>query len=173
MMVKNKCLILNRDGSPLSVINTRRAIRLMLVCDDIVPLKFYEETLAHGDGNVMQVPAVLLYREYVHYDIKKCPSKKLVLKRDNYVCQYCDKRMEGDDATVDHIVPVQNFKSRRDANTWLNMVGCCLKCNSRKANKSLETCGLKLKRRPRYPRREDIFNYKDAPHEWSEFLKGS
>ena len=74
-MIKNRTLILNRDGSPLSVINTRRAIRLMLVCSDIVPLKFYDETMVHGDGQTMQVPAVLLYREYVHYDIKKCPSK--------------------------------------------------------------------------------------------------
>lgn len=171
--MNNKTLILNLDGSPLGVINIRRAIRLLLVCQDIVPLKFYDDEIIHGDGKKMQVPAVILYREYIHFDIKKCPSKKLVLKRDNFICQYCSKRMDDKEATVDHVVPVQMFKSKRDANTWLNMVACCLKCNGKKANKPLESCGLKLQRKPRYPRREDIFNYKDAPKEWSEFLKGA
>lgn len=46
-----------------------------------------------------------------------------VLRRDNYICQYC-----GDlGNTVDHIIP-WNF---RHDNSLANLVACCSKCNSK------------------------------------------
>lgn len=50
-----------------------------------------------------------------------------VLKRDNYICQYC-----GDDATqVDHVIP----RAKGGGHDMENLVACCARCNSRKGSR--------------------------------------
>lgn len=171
MTNNNRTLILNLDGTPLSVVTSKRAISLLMNSKHVQPISFYDKYVKFGRGE-FRVPAVLIYTKYVHYDIKKMPNKKLVIKRDNHECQYCGERMLEHEATVDHVRPIESFKNKAEANTWLNMVAACRPCNFRKANKSLERCGMKLRRQPRLPTREDVFNFHNPPKEWAEFLKG-
>jgi 5-methylcytosine-specific restriction endonuclease McrA len=51
-----------------------------------------------------------------------------VLKRDDYICQYC-----GDTATqVDHIIP----RAKGGGHELENLLACCAKCNALKGSRS-------------------------------------
>lgn len=56
-----------------------------------------------------------------------------VLERDGWVCHYCTKQLQGDDATADHIVPKES--GGRDEES--NLVAACRSCNSAKKDKAL------------------------------------
>lgn len=55
-------------------------------------------------------------------EARKFVPKTTILKRDNYLCQYCGQDTTG----IDHIIPA-NFK---DDASPKNLVTCCSKCNS-------------------------------------------
>lgn len=56
-----------------------------------------------------------------------------VLARDGWQCAYCNKHIEGSDATVDHVEPIALDPSRtyRDA----DLVAACRTCNGRKSDR--------------------------------------
>ena len=49
--------------------------------------------------------------------------------------------------TIDHIQP----KSRGGIDTWENLTTACIKCNTKKGNRTLEEVGMKLLKTPRRP----------------------
>lgn len=53
------------------------------------------------------------------------------LDRDQWLCVYCYKALEGDDATADHVVPLD--EGGEDA--LENLVAACRRCNGLKSNK--------------------------------------
>jgi len=56
-----------------------------------------------------------------------------VLNRDNWVCSYCGKHLEGSDATADHIIAKANGgEDRLD-----NLIAACRKCNGTKQDRVL------------------------------------
>jgi 5-methylcytosine-specific restriction endonuclease McrA len=69
-----------------------------------------------------------------------------ILKRDDHQCQYegCDHK----GTTVDHVIP----KCQGGQSTWQNLVACCLECNQKKAGRTPEQAGMKLKHPIRSPR---------------------
>lgn len=60
-------------------------------------------------------------------------TRKRILDRDQWTCQYCGKPLEGSDATVDHIVPKIEGGSDRDD----NLVACCRLDNGAKSGRLL------------------------------------
>lgn len=78
------------------------------------------------------------------------PTRRGILKRDNYTCAYCGK----DGATtIDHIMP----QSRGGENTWLNLVAACQKCNNIKDDRTPKEAGMKLLFEPRVPKFSEIY----------------
>jgi len=73
-------------------------------------------------------------------------SRRSILARDGYRCQYCGH--SGHDLTVDHLVP----KRLGGATSWENLVCCCKRCNTRKGDKTLAQVGFSLRANPRRPR---------------------
>lgn len=67
------------------------------------------------------------------YDSKWQRVSLEVLKRDKFICYYCGTALvRGENATVDHVIPLSRGGSRLDMN---NLVASCRSCNSKKKNK--------------------------------------
>jgi 5-methylcytosine-specific restriction endonuclease McrA len=94
------------------------------------------------------VPSVIRLQRYI-----ACPArpaiaftKKNILKRDAYTCQYCG-RNGGERMTIDHVVP----KSLGGRTVWENLVSACRTCNLKKSNNPPESIGMRLLRPPAKP----------------------
>ncbi|XP_063946634.1 uncharacterized protein LOC108213744 isoform X2 [Daucus carota subsp. sativus] len=108
--------------------------------------------------------------------IRSTLSRKNVLARDNFTCQYCSS---SENLTIDHVVPT----ARGGEWTWENLVTACSRCNNRKGQKILEEANMKLKKIPKAPKDYDIIAIpltnsaiqmlkmgKQTPEEWHEYL---
>ena len=98
-------------------------------------------------------------------------NRRNLFARDHNSCQYCGRSLPLAQLSFDHVIP----RSRGGKTTWENVVCCCLKCNSRKSDKSLEEANMKLIRTPIRPRQNPLLSVKmDNPKYeiWRTFLTG-
>jgi group II intron reverse transcriptase/maturase len=59
--------------------------------------------------------------------------RMMILKRDRYACQMCDKAVTSHTSEIDHIKPVRRFKKPVDANTPGNLWTLCIPCHREKS----------------------------------------
>jgi len=139
-----KTLVLNAGYEPLAVVSFRRALMLVLNHKATV-LEQSEEQKIHSATGEFELPSVILLQRYVRIPGSRLipVSRRGVLRRDNHRCAYCSKSAN----TVDHVQP----KSKGGADSWENLVACCLKCNNKKGDKTLAEIGWDLKWTPRMP----------------------
>jgi hypothetical protein len=109
--------------------------------------------LRHAGGSLWPVPVVIRLTRYfkIAYDkLYSIPmlSKRGVLVRDNRKCAYC----LGHADTIDHIVP----RSRGGADSWMNWISACQKCNNRKDNRTPEEARMPLLFEPHIPTRAEL-----------------
>jgi|APCry1669189733_1035249.scaffolds.fasta_scaffold09821_3 hypothetical protein len=57
-------------------------------------------------------------------------AKEFVLSNEDARCIYCEKKLNLENATTDHIVPI----SKCGTNVKVNLIACCKKCNSEKSD---------------------------------------
>ena len=81
-----------------------------------------------------------------------------------YTCQYSGKKLNKDQLSIDHILPI----SRGGKDTWENMVCCDRDVNSAKSNKLPDEAGLKLINKPKKPTNGLVFD--TIRDEWKMFL---
>jgi 5-methylcytosine-specific restriction endonuclease McrA len=96
-------------------------------------------------------------------------SKREVLRRDGYRCQYCGRHTGN--LTVDHVMP----RHRGGEYRWENLVAACPQCNRRKGGRTLQEVQLTLLRRPFEPR--PTAGYRFGTHleeneEWVKYIEG-
>lgn len=145
MLDSLKILVLNFTYEPLQFCNAKRGIVMVLTgraeqvdCDGYV---------VRSPSTSFQLPTVIR----VLKTVKRAPrkgiafSKKNILRRDNYTCQYCGETSSS--LTVDHIMP----KSRGGKTTWTNVVVACKPCNLKKGNYTLTEVDMKLLVKPYKP----------------------
>ena len=138
-------LVLNSDYEPLNICNTRRAMTLMFLGK--VDVLHDHDRVIHSVSSSYRVPSVVRLRNHVRRPMPQLKlSRRSILARDNYACQYCGQR--SGDLTVDHVVP----RRLGGANTWDNLVCCCRACNTRKGDKTLAQLGITLRNAPRRPK---------------------
>lgn len=162
-MVKKKILLLNSSYEPITFINERKTISLLLR-EKAEPISFWEDEKL-GLPKSEYLPSVVRLNKW--YSISRNPgifSRKIVFSRDNWTCQFCNLRLEQNDVTIDHIIP----KSKGGPSNWINCVTACKTCNAKKGNKSLEKCGLKLKCLPKPPRAYHFGIVKNDKNEWHQ-----
>jgi len=141
----HEVLVLNNDYEPLNVCNLRRAI--VLVCLGKAEVLHTDTKVIHTLAGSFDSPSVVKLRYHVKRPIPELRlSRRSILARDNYACQYCGAQSR--DLTVDHVVP----KRLDGKSIWENLVCCCRRCNTKKGDKTLEQANLKLLRQPRRPR---------------------
>jgi 5-methylcytosine-specific restriction endonuclease McrA len=94
----------------------------------------------------MRMPSVIRLLEYRRIPHQaRALSRKNILMRDRYTCQYCQRSAPQVELTLDHVVP----RSRAGETTWENLVACCHACNNKKGSRTPEEAGMKLARTPR------------------------
>jgi 5-methylcytosine-specific restriction endonuclease McrA len=143
---RGRVLVLNATYEPINVCTVRRATVLLL--------KSKAEIVERGDGRlrsermVLERPVVIRLITYVRVprDVhRRKITRKAVLARDSWTCQYCGKNKPG--LTVDHVIP----RSRGGRSVWENIVASCASCNRRKGNHLPREVKMHPRRKPRPP----------------------
>lgn len=191
----NRTLILNVAYRPHDIINWKDAVTDMFA-GKIEVIHQYDEFLAHLDAQTLQtfpnlrkslrqilgveaegldikVPAVAVLRRRVAKTKSGVKFSKInVAQRDNFRCQYCGTKLPLSKLTYEHVHP----RDLGGKTVWENIVMACTGCNSKKANKPLEECGLTLLSKPVrpafLPMAEPVIPLDNAPPEWHPYLKG-
>jgi len=181
-VLKQKTLILNKVWMPIGISTVREAIVLLYrdvakaVCPDSFQTYDFDDWLLvppNGNGYITTIkrkisaPHVMVLNSYDRVPTISTFSKRNVLKRDRYTCQYCGKQSR--DLTIDHVLP----KSRGGTTVWTNVVTACEECNRSKADKTLKKSGMVLKNEPYRPdlNMAKIIRKKIRKHEvWNKFI---
>jgi 5-methylcytosine-specific restriction endonuclease McrA len=141
-----RVLVLNASYEPINVCTTRRATVLVL--------KSRAEMLERGEGQLhserlaIDRPCVIRLVRYVRVprDVhRRKITRKAVLARDAYRCQYCGRESAG--MTVDHVIP----RSKGGLSVWENIVASCAPCNRKKGNLTPHQAKMHPATHPRPP----------------------
>ncbi len=165
MMLNRKVLVLNQNYEPFAVCSAKRAIILLFLKK--VQLVAREEVQVHSVSVTMPMPSIIRLNIYIHKPFRKVVlNRKNIHKRDNHTCQYCGRNNRP--MTIDHVVP----KSYGGEDSWENLVCACIKCNTKKGNRTPDESGMKLQRQPRKP--SHIFFLQtvigNPPQAWKPYL---
>jgi 5-methylcytosine-specific restriction endonuclease McrA len=142
----SRVLVLNASYEPINVCNIRRATVLVL--------KARAEIIERGEGALHSErltfarPCVIRLIRYVRIprDVhRRKITRKAVLARDAWTCQYCGSQATG--LTVDHVIP----RSRGGESVWENIVASCAPCNRKKGSMTPREAKMHPRRHPRPP----------------------
>src|SRR6266446_188662 len=137
-------LVLNASFEPINICAARRA--LVLVLKGVASAEEHAQTNVHSSRQSIKLPSVIRLLEYRRIPHQtRALSRKNILMRDRYTCQYCLRTLSSADLTLDHVVP----RSRAGESAWENLVACCHPCNNRKGSRTPEEAGMRLARLPR------------------------
>jgi 5-methylcytosine-specific restriction endonuclease McrA len=192
VIVKEKVLLLNKNWQAIKIIPLKKAITLLSsdhfapkakVIDprDFVQYDWNDwskitpdegELFIKSCNSIHKVPELILLTKYDRLPVKLSGkfSRRMLFKRDENTCQYCNKEFSTEELTIDHVHP----RSKGGITVWDNCVACCIACNTKKASKTLAECGFKLKKKPVKPDIQKLsemekvpFSFKDS---WKNFL---
>jgi 5-methylcytosine-specific restriction endonuclease McrA len=185
-ILSEKVLVLNKNWQPVSTCTVRKALILAYTeSARIVDPKTYEvldldawakrsSLEAPSDNQIKTArfpitrPEILILTGFggVHRHKIKF-SRKNLAKRDRHTCQYCGHSLKNDPSSVDHIIP----KCRGGRTEWTNCVLSCLKCNTKKANKTPKEAGFRLLTNPTKPQWTPFDEFDGrCPESWLSFL---
>ncbi|BDV31280.1 HNH endonuclease [Microbacterium terricola] len=139
-----RTLVLNAGYEPLAVVSFKRAL-VLVMNEKATVVEHIDGRPVWGASAAYERPAVILLTRYVripggrHVPV----TRRGVLRRDAHRCGYCGKTA----STIDHILP----RSRGGADTWENLVACCLRCNNVKGDRTPQEMGWELHLIPRPP----------------------
>jgi len=183
-ILEQPTLVLNRNWQPVHVATVARALVLLwnqsarVVDPDDYQTYTWEdwaklrplagEPFIQAVTMRLRVPEVVTLTEY-----DRLPSavvtfnRRNIFKRDRFTCQYCGIQPGSEQLTLDHVKPrAQGGESR-----WDNCVLACLECNSRKADRTPEQAGMRLKHKPVRPKWNPLYALRDVRIEsWSKFV---
>jgi 5-methylcytosine-specific restriction endonuclease McrA len=172
MVIVNKLnepvLILNVNFEPLHVCNTKRALALVF--------NGKAEIILNGRGTIrsatseFDIPSVIKLGYLVRRPrLQVSLTKREILRRDDYTCQYCGKRSHA--LTVDHVIP----RRLGGQHIWTNVVAACPPCNRRKGGKTPERANMRLRRQPVQPSPSAYYRFSrhlNTHQEWEQFILG-
>ena len=141
-------LVLNATYEPISVVSVRRAVVLLL--KEKAELIEAAEAQLRAERLTIPMPLVirLVYYVRIPYRVSLPVTRRTVLARDHYTCQYCGRQPPRKELTIDHILP----RSREGCTAWENVTTACQRCNGRKGNRTPEEANMCLLSRPARPR---------------------
>ena len=183
-------LVLNADFSLLEVVHWQKAVS-MIFRDQVRVVEEYSGRLLRSASSSMAFPAVVARVDFVQPRKRVRFSRKNILCRDAYTCQYCGvqpRKKTGspliEELTIDHVVPRShsrdgwvrlpwNGKQVR-VTSWENILTACISCNSDKADRTPAQAGMHMKKLPKSPSTVDIawmsLHRYEIPEEWQLYL---
>ena len=182
-------LVLNRHFEPVQLTTARRAF-ILLYGGSAQALDELGETydfdlwrtlpVREDDDHIPIIGGALRVPRVVHlqrYDRTPRTTVRLTRRnlmfRDGFQCQYCAKRPALRDLNIDHVIP----RSRGGADTWENLVTACRVCNLKKGWKLPDEAGMRLARRPFRPKwtmsAQILLGTRPRFKEWEPFLQAS
>jgi 5-methylcytosine-specific restriction endonuclease McrA len=186
-------LLLNADYSPMKVISWEKAVWLVL-SERAFLLADYANRLIRSQTIEMAFPAVIALKKYVVGGQKIRMSRRNLLARDYYTCQYCGAkprtasgRPDLSNLTLDHVVPRAQGKNGQvllpwngktvAVTCWENLVCACYPCNAHKADRTPKQAKMILRAYPKRPTPWEgvrmAFGRARIPEEWAEFMPTS
>lgn len=137
-------LVLNASYEPINICAVRRA--LILILKGVASAEEHDSFQIHSARRNVALPSVIRLLEYRRIPHQtRALSRKNILMRDRYTCQYCQRVLPSGELTLDHVIP----RSRSGETAWENLVACCHPCNNRKGNRTPDEAGMRLLRQPR------------------------
>lgn len=127
----NDVIVLNADLTYHQTVHWQDAVCMML--------KGVAEPLVQGTRIVRSVsieivvPKVLKLLKYIRVgrQVTMPFKKQVVYLRDNHICQYCGRKLDKGDCTLDHVIP----KVKGGKSSYTNCVTACKSCNTKKGDK--------------------------------------
>lgn len=181
-------LVLNKHWAPIQVTSVKEAIGLvakgsakiidpkdfsaldLVTWNDVSRAREkHEDSVIRSQRLALVPPEVIVLNRYDGQGEKSVVfSRKNLFKRDKYTCMYCGVQPGPEELTIDHVMP----KSRGGASTWENCVLACVECNKRKANRTPDEAGMKMRKAPKKPSWKTLaqVNPKDRKESWDQFL---
>src|SRR6476646_5520671 len=109
-------LVLNASYEPINICAARRA--LILVLKGVASAEETSVNSAHSARNTIHLPSVIRLLEYRRIPRQtRALSRKNILMRDRYTCQYCHKTLPSGELTLDHVIP-RSARVSRHGKTW-------------------------------------------------------
>lgn len=178
-------LVLNRSWLPVHVTVVRRAMAMLfrgtaqaIDPESLVPHDFAgwigrpgpigSARLIRTPSRQIVAPEIVQLRSYDRLPVFEAPFTRAgLLRRDEHRCQYCGSRPPTSQLTIDHVVP----RAHGGRTSWENCVAACVRCNSRKGDRSPAQAGLRMQRAPRAPRWSPYLHVRrsDWPASWMQF----
>jgi 5-methylcytosine-specific restriction endonuclease McrA len=180
-------LVLNRLYQPVRITTVRSALRLLYAgsaraldqrgeLHDFaswrrLPLREgLDQAIALVQG-ALRVPHVLHLERYSRLwrPLVRLTRRNLML-RDGYRCQYCGRHAAERALNIDHVLP----RSRGGRQSWENLVTACQPCNRRKGERTPQEAGMPLLRTAAAPSwsiaAQLLLGAPAAYREWLPFL---
>ncbi len=179
----SRSLVLNRNWVPITMTSVRRAVTLVYKgLARVVSPSTYEtftfdswirvdasedEACIRTVSLRIRVPEAILLASYDAIPHSHIPfTRKNLYRRDRFTCQYCGKRPQVRELTIDHIVP----RSKGGRSTWTNCVVACMTCNTRKSDRTPSQVGLTLHSRPHKPKWQPHITIPAGKETWEKFI---
>ena len=156
-------LVLNRYYQAVRLTTVRRALMMMYVGAakalgaeyETYDFGAWEATTRGGETEMirtssgqLRAPRLLVLSRYGRLPAASLRlSRRNILLRDKFTCQYCGAQPPLGDMDVDHVIA----RSRGGQSTWNNLVAACRNCNLRKSNSTPEEAGMTLLNKPYRP----------------------
>ncbi len=168
-MLNSSVLVLNASYEAINICNLKRAI--VLIFKGVACTEEETDREISSASLIINAPTVIRLLRYVRIPYKAVRfSRKNVLLRDGYRCQYCGKEFAPGLLTLDHVIPVsQGGKTR-----WENVVAACKACNNKKGNRKPSEIGMTLLKKPKVPPAVYylylVRNMQGHHHTWQKYL---
>jgi len=161
-----RTLILNKAWIAIGHTNWQGAFKLL--CRERAEVLEYYDATVKTPREEMFIPAVL---RLLNYDkMPRCKvsySKRAILERDDFQCQYCGQSLSLKTATLDHVFP----RGKGGQTTFENTVASCHPCNNGKGDTPLDSLDLKLRKTPRKPEKVTFrLRLNRLEEEWKDYL---
>lgn len=160
-------LVLNLNYVPVNVCTVRRAIVLVAKGKAELLEERPDSARIRTFSSSLNAPSIirLVYLVKRPFAPRRL-SRREILLRDDYTCQYCGQRSSS--LTLDHVVP----RRLHGPHTWDNVVAACGPCNLDKAGRTPEEANMKLQRPPTAPQPNPyrILENRAIRDEWRQYI---